>query len=931
MSIASVFKPGRAFIERFRFGSKFVIVGVVLLIPFATLFFANWQRINRDIAFAEKERTGLQSVLPAVNFMKLAQLHRRHSRELLQGDPSAGAPLAETRARADEALSVWAAEDARTGAQLGSNQAFAEVRSLWEAVKSSASSANASVTSNAGMHGKLLDAVTAYLGLVEDNSYLTLDPNSDSFFLQDAAVVRIPAAADAYRLLRAAAIKAAKQKSITPEERIAMNVWLATAERTSAALQADLDKAIRYTPAMQSPLSAGMSQWRERSEQFLQVVRADILAAKKIQLDETRVTAQGTDAVASLYQLFDQVVPLLDGRLEARIQIFKADLQRDLLISAVGLLIALYLFASLRNSIVAQVNAVKQSAAELAAGRFDRPVSSAAKDEIGEFTQSLDQVRVALGAKIEAERVHADQMLRVKMALDNAGTPFRIADQSGTVVYANAQMLDVLRSIEPAMKQLNPAFSVENFVGSSIGNLMSDPVEYLARLDALTTLTVTEKEVGGRIFSITTAPVFNAEGVRLGTVGEWIDRTAQVMVEREVAAIVNAAGAGDFSKRLSLEGKFGFFLNLGQGINQLLETSENGLNAVAGVLQALARGDLTQHLEGEYQGLFGQLQDDANTTVDRLKELVAQIKDATEAINTAAQEIAAGNADLSSRTEEQASSLEETASSMEELSATVKQNADGARQANLLAASSNELATRGGEVVQRVVATMGEIQDSSKKIADIVGVIDSIAFQTNILALNAAVEAARAGDQGRGFAVVASEVRSLAQRSATAAKEIKELIANSVGKVEGGAKLVQEAGTTMDEVVSSFARVAQLVTDISGASREQSAGIDQISRAVGQMDEVTQQNAALVEEAAAAAESLEDQARGLVQVVAMFKLDEHGARPTPAPAALKAPVLRDATPKQLGRKSVGGVSRGGRAIPPPHAGRSNDDDEWQEF
>jgi len=601
------------------------------------------------------------------------------------------------------------------------------------------------------------------------------------------------------------------------------------------------------------------------------------------------------------------------------------------LISAIGLLAALYLFASLRSSVVGQVGAIKQSAEQLAAGVFDRPVSSAAKDEIGEFTQELDKVRIALGEKIEAERQHADQMLRVKMALDNAGTPFRIADQSGTVVYANAQMLDVLRSIEPAMKQLNPAFSVENFVGSSIGNLMSDPVEYLARLNALTSLSVTEKEVGGRIFSITTAPVFNADGVRLGTVGEWIDRTSQVMVEREVAAIVNAAVAGDFSKRVVLEGKFGFFLTLGQGINQLLETSENGLHAVAGVLQALARGDLTQHLHGEYQGLFAQLQNDTNITVDRLTELVVQIKDATEAINTAAQEIAAGNADLSSRTEEQASSLEETASSMEELSATVKQNADGARQANSLAASSNELATRGGEIVHRVVNTMGEIQESSKRIADIVGVIDSIAFQTNILALNAAVEAARAGDQGRGFAVVASEVRSLAQRSATAAKEIKELIANSVGKVEGGAKLVQEAGTTMTEVVSSFARVAQLVTDISGASREQSAGIDQISRAVGQMDEVTQQNAALVEEAAAAAESLEDQARGLVQVVAMFKLDERS--PRPAPAALSAPVLRDATPKQLGRatKAPTGLSRGGRSIPSPHPSHSNDDEEWQEF
>ena len=240
---------------------------------------------------------------------------------------------------------------------------------------------------------------------------------------------------------------------------------------------------------------------------------------------------------------------------------------------------------------------------------------------------------------------------------------------------------------------------------------------------------------------------------------------------------------------------------------------------------------------------------------------MGRIKEATEAIDTAAKEIAAGNQDLSSRTEEQASSLEETASSMEELNATVKQNAENAKQANELAKKSNDAVSRGGEAVKRVVTTMGDIQDSSKKIADIIGVIDSIAFQTNILALNAAVEAARAGEQGRGFAVVATEVRNLAQRSATAAKEIKELIAESVDKVDGGAKLVNQAGSAMDEVVTSFQQVASLVTEISGASREQSTGIEQVTQAVSQMDEVTQQNAALVEEAAAAAESLEEQAQ----------------------------------------------------------------------
>jgi methyl-accepting chemotaxis protein len=385
---------------------------------------------------------------------------------------------------------------------------------------------------------------------------------------------------------------------------------------------------------------------------------------------------------------------------------------------------------------------------------------------------------------------------------------------------------------------------------------------------------------------------------------------------------------GDFDQRLTLEGKTGFFKQLAEGLNKLSETTSTGLNDVAGALQAMAQGDLTRKIEAEYQGIFGQLKDDTNTTVARLCEVVGRIKEATEAINIASQEIAAGNQDLSGRTEQQASSLEETASAMEQLNSTVRLNADNAKHAQGLAQATSTAAARGGEMVKGVVVTMNGIQGSSKKISDIIGVIDSIAFQTNILALNAAVEAARAGEQGRGFAVVASEVRNLAQRSATAAKEIKTLIAESVDKVESGAKLVQEAGVTMDGVVASFQQVAALVTEIASASKEQSSGIEQTTQAVGQMDEVTQQNAALVEQAAAAAESLEEQARGLVQTVSMFKLAEGAGR-----SSLPAPVLRDATPRQLpnaSRATSQPTSRPtGRKVLPPNTTDSTE--QWEEF
>jgi methyl-accepting chemotaxis protein len=326
------------------------------------------------------------------------------------------------------------------------------------------------------------------------------------------------------------------------------------------------------------------------------------------------------------------------------------------------------------------------------------------------------------------------------------------------------------------------------------------------------------------------------------------------------------------------------------------------------IAETVASGDLSQEFETQRGGDFGRLLRGMGEMEDTLTDLVSRIKTASDSIVVASKEIAAGNQDLSSRTEEQASSLEQTAASMEELTSTVKQNADNARQANQLAASASEVAVKGGSVVSQVVDTMASINASSKKIVDIIGVIDGIAFQTNILALNAAVEAARAGEQGRGFAVVAAEVRNLAQRSAAAAKEIKGLIDDSVGKVGVGSVLVGEAGKTMEEIVGSVKRVTDIMGEITAASQEQTSGIEQINQAITQMDQVTQQNAALVEEAAAAAASLQEQAGSLVDAVSIFRLSGEASpltRITPiAGARPQAPKPRSATPRVQGGKKA---------------------------
>ncbi|MER0172124.1 MAG: HAMP domain-containing protein [Nitrosomonas sp.] len=359
------------------------------------------------------------------------------------------------------------------------------------------------------------------------------------------------------------------------------------------------------------------------------------------------------------------------------------------------------------------------------------------------------------------------------------------------------------------------------------------------------------------------------------------------------------------------------------------------LNEAVAVANAVASGDLTSRIEVNSNNETGRLLQALKTMNDNLADLVNRVRAGTDQISTASGEIASGNSDLSQRTEEQASSLEETASSMEELTSTVRQNADNARQANQLAAGASEVAVKGGAVVGQVVQTMSSINESSKKIVDIISVIDGIAFQTNILALNAAVEAARAGEQGRGFAVVATEVRTLAQRSAAAAKEIKELISDSVAKVEDGSRLVDEAGSTMDEIVNAVKRVTDIMAEISAASQEQSSGIEQVNQAVMQMDEVTQQNAALVEEAAAAAESMQDQAHSLTQAVSTFKLSHGSSSPAVTPVKRSnrtAPVAKLPNRGSATRKIAANPNSGSTAPESqPRKVAAGGGGDWEEF
>ena len=590
-------------------------------------------------------------------------------------------------------------------------------------------------------------------------------------------------------------------------------------------------------------------------------------------------------------------------------------------------LIAAFSFVFARSITLPLARAVKVADA-VAAGDLEQGIEISGSDQVADLMRALEKMRSELKSRIEADRRVADETLRIKVALDVTSNNVMVADPDGKIIYCNAAVLEMMRAAESDLRKQLPNFRADAMLGSNFDIYHKQPSHQRNLLAGLKGMHRAEMDIGGRYFSLVACPIVNERGERLGTVVEWRDRTAEVAIEKEVADIIDAAVAGDFSKRLDAGHMTGFFKQISEGINNLLAANTRALDDVGAMLARMSRGDLTQKIDTQYQGMLGKLKDDANVTVDNLQEIILSIKDATDSINTAAKEIASGNQDLSSRTEEQASSLEETASSMEQLTSTVRQNADNSRQANELAGNAQQVAVKGGEVVGQVVQTMSAIHQSSNKIADIIGVIDGIAFQTNILALNAAVEAARAGEQGRGFAVVATEVRNLAQRSAAAAKEIKGLISDSVDKVQAGNRLADQAGRTMEEVVASIKRVAKIMADISDASREQSAGIEQVSLAVSQMDEVTQQNAALVEQAAAAAESLEEQARSLAQSVSVFALTNSVERSVAQPRYSEPPARK--APAALPYREP--VRLGGRASPakvPDSIARG--DDEWAEF
>lgn len=566
-------------------------------------------------------------------------------------------------------------------------------------------------------------------------------------------------------------------------------------------------------------------------------------------------------------------------------------------------------------------------------GRYENKFDIRSNNEFGRLFQALYVTQTKLNFDIQESRLTAEEALRIKNALDNVTANVMVVDSQRNIIYMNDSVQATLTNAQESIQQDLPQFSANDLLGENLDIFALSPLFQQQTLEGLTATHKAEITLGDRIMDITLNPVMSADKERLGTAIEWVDKTAEVAIEKEIDALVAAAANGDLSKRLAVEGKNEFFSKLSLGLNNLLSSSSAFIDDLGQLFARLAEGDLTQSIEQQYHGEFNKIKEDANNTVAKLTNIINQINSSADTVRTAAHEIALGNTDLSQRTEEQACSLEQTASSMEEITATIKQSSDNTVEANQLANDAKNKAQNGGKTVQDAVAAMKDILTASHRINDIIAVIDEIAFQTNLLALNAAVEAARAGEQGRGFAVVAGEVRNLSQRSADAAKEIKDLIRDSVDKVNVGSALVNDSGETLKEIVHSVEHVASMITEISNAAKEQSSGIEQINQAVTQMDEVTQQNSSLVEQASVASSAMSDQVNHMSELIQFFKVEQDNYAPLDNANVLNRQSLamqqsqQEKSPK-LSNKPF--TEKRARANDKALAALSNDDD-WDSF
>jgi methyl-accepting chemotaxis protein len=862
------------YIAKLSLRGKFLLITIAMLVPISVLSYISVKLEMEKITVARHEHAGLQWASRLVSISLNLSEYREHAIAVAGGADGERAEMQEHAAavrKAAEQLDLIA-----NGGEAEFSQVveWAKLRTrIYGAIEGEGADAK-----HLREGPPLIADLHVKVRAVAEQSELILDPGADTFPLMFSSLFDLPAGIEALASARRAMDLVASGDNSTSTF---MSLAAEAGEATNSLGSAMDFLADNYerNRTVESAIPGKSVALKERVEAAL----AAIEKARTEKMDEMTAfeLSDGvevlTEDLGALRDLVDSELTML---LTARAKKHQYMMAMEMGMVLVFIVLAFWIQTRVTRYIGSKLTAANDVFAKLQHGEFNNEIGDQPGDELGSLLSALREMQTGLSARVEsdrqaavADRARAVASERIKQALDASSVNVVVADESFNVIYVNPAAQKLMNAAQGDFRQVSPRFDAARLVGASIEVFYQDGPRQRDQMAALRQSATSQFVVGSRTLQTITSPIVDSEGKRIGTVVEWLERTQEVAAEKEIGALVDAVAEGKLDQRISLNGKSGFFEVLAKGLNGVVGTVSDVVAELRKLVQSANDGDLTRsmNLDGK-SGLYVSIGSGVNSLVGNMAGVVAEVKHMAVQVQTGAEEISRGNSDLSQRTEEQASSLEETASSMEEMTSTVKQTADNAGQANQLAMAARQQAEKGGAVVSSAINAMGGINAASKKIADIIGVIDEIAFQTNLLALNAAVEAARAGEQGRGFAVVATEVRNLAGRSATAAKEIKALIQDSVAKVDEGSKLVDESGRTLEDIVNAVKKVTDIVAEIAAASREQSSGIEQVNKAIVQMDTTTQQNAALVEQAAAASQAIVEQTHSLSALVSRYRV-----------------------------------------------------------
>ncbi len=896
MTVRSAIRFILVLLSRMRLWQKLAVLALSMAVPVFLLGCFYFSETTSGLRQANEELAGSRylKALSAVYGEMLT--HRGRAYAYLSGDRMRRADVVSQESSVDAQITAVDAIDSEWGEHFGSSAEWQSVKLEWAALR--ANTLQQAAEENEAAHALLTQHIDKLSRDIGAASMTSFDPDPATHALADIAIGLAPALRLASVEMRRYAVRAASKAYIGGDDRTGIRVF----RERQLALTKSLESRMLQVPATATQtLRSAVSSAKTVSDAFYSLVQSRILTTPTLDITGGQVYDAGVPTNRAWKAVAIASYDDFTGSLRVRATQLSRARALAATITASALAFALLLAWFIHRAISRPLTHVMEVFAAISAGNYANPIEARGVDEANQVLGALGIMQKKLHAQIETERAVAAESARIRHALDKASSGVVLADAEHRIIYLNDTAAALFAQSRDEIRRSLPGFEMQALRGSPLEALSPEPAAERTALATLSGSRVQERQLGSLTFRTISNPVLDAQGARIGTVMEWTERTQEVAVERQMQGLLAAALQGDLSNRIELAGKSGFFAAASRGINQL---------------------------------------------ADNLATIVAKVKDAAGEIYRGSREIAAGNQNLQARTEEQAGSLEQTAASMKEMMGTVKQNADNAGRANQLAMAAREQAERGGNEVGKAVGAMSGINDSAARIADIIGVIDEIAFQTNLLALNAAVEAARAGEQGRGFAVVATEVRTLAGRSATAAKEIKELIQDSVRKVSDGSVLVTQSGRTLEQIVTSVKKVSDIVAEIAAASREQSAGISQVDRAVEQMDGLTQQNSALVAQATVASLAMAREAQALHEMVGSFRLG-NAAHMDAALASLPAQLpdkLSAAQPRaarhpldkpERGNSPRADVLVSGHATAALAAGPAlvaeDADGEWQEF